>query len=132
MAERFESPRFTTADAAGHERVAPEQAAALFEAQIEPLDERRADKRDHGIPLAMQLAVLGDAIVMLNGGRSRSGGWMNLQRGLGGEQHSRTPPDRHVVVQAIASKHSGPGATRMTYAAPSTSKVRPIRSGGSA
>ncbi len=35
---------------------------------------------------------------------------MNLQRGLGGQQHARTPPDRHVVVQAIARKHSGPGA----------------------
>ena len=58
----------------------------------------------------MKLAVFGDPIVMLHGGGRRRGGWMNLQRRLGCQQHARTPPDRHVVLQAIARKHSGPGA----------------------
>jgi hypothetical protein len=78
--------------------------------KLETLFKHRPVKRDDGVPLAMKLSVFGNAVVVLDGRRCWRDGGMNLQRRLGGQQHARTTPDGHGVLQAIATKHTRPGA----------------------
>ena len=64
--ELAKAPRFAAARAAGHQRVAPVQTRARVKREIELLLERGAGEGDHGIPVAMQLGILGDAIRVMN------------------------------------------------------------------
>src|SRR6266850_170963 len=142
-------PRFAAAGTPGHQCVAPVQPAARIQREIELLDERGAGERNHRIPMAVQLGVFGDLILMADDGNLA--GWafnlpflqschseilqcargMSLKCRLRGQDHARAALDADQWRSVSPANTPGPAQTTITYAASSIANDWPIRNGGS-
>jgi len=85
---------------------------SFADAEIEPLIDPRAGKRDERIPVALQLALVFDDVLVMDRRRGGGGRGVRLERRLRDEYDPRAAGDPNRLAKRVAGKDARPGAAQ--------------------